>query len=118
MARTLTTPETQPDAVQQAITGFNINVPHTRNAGNTAMELNKLRILVTYNVVTYDPDGEVIETVQRGIPFQIYDGNEDVTNTIWPAGFVTAVRDVYDRLHADAENEGLIVGPGTDEPIE
>ena len=118
MSRTLTTPEIQPDAVQQAITGFNIKVPHVRNAGDTAMVINKLAIVVQYDVISYNAAGEVIEIKQRGIPFQIYDEATDETTTIWPPNFVLAIRDAYDKLHTDAENEGLIAGPGVDEVIE
>ena len=121
MARTLTTPDPQPDATQQAISGFRFETPHVRNAGDTAMELSKLQIQVWYEVITYDTDGVIIKKETRTVPYQELDYTDPllpVPVNVWPAGFVTAVKDVYTRLHAEAENAGLIVGAGTDEPIE
>jgi len=107
MARTLTTPEDLPNAVQQAITGFSFNVPHVRNAGDTAMEMWKAQITVSYEVTTYDIDGNIISRIHRRVDF-----------ADWTAGFKTNAKDVYDKLVLDAENNGLIYGPGTDEALE
>ena len=107
MARILTTPDPQPDAVQQAISGFRFEVPHVRNAGDTAMEISKPQVQVWYEVITYAADGNIIEKETRIVLFPD-----------WPANFTTDAKAVYDKLYVDAENAGLIAGPGTDEPLE
>lgn len=107
MARTLTTPEVQPDAVQQHISGMRFTVPAVRNAGDTAMEISKDQVHVWFEVITYDADGLVID--RQSAYGQFAD---------WPAAFVTDVKEVYARVAAYAESIGLIVGPGTDEPLE
>ena len=107
MARTLTTPDPQPDAIQQAISAMRYEIPHVRNAGDTAMEFSKPQIRVWYEVITYASDGTIIKKAQRIVLF------DD-----WPTLFKTDVKSAYDRLYTDAENAGLIAGPGTDEPLE
>ena len=107
MARTLTTPDPQPDAVQQAISGFKIEVPHVRNPQDTEMEISKPQVKVWYEVITYDGSGAVIKKSTRVVAF----GD-------WTAGFKTDAKAVYDKLYIDAENAGLIAGPGTDEPLD
>jgi len=107
MGRTLTTPDSQPDAVQQAISAMRFEIPHVRNAGDTGMEFSKSQIQVWYEVITYAADGTIIKKATRVIFF------DD-----WPTNFKTDVKSAYDRLYTDAENAGLIAGPGTDEPLE
>ena len=107
MARTLTTPDPQPDAIQQAISAMRYEIPHIRNDADTAMEFSRSQIQVWYEVITYASDGTIIKKATRIV-------NIDD----WPAGFKTDVKSAYDRLYADAENAGLIAGPGTDEPLE
>lgn len=107
MARTLTTPVVQPDAVQQAISGFRFETPHVRNAANTAMELSKAQIQVWYEVITYDSAGAIIQKDTRVINL-----------ADWPQLFTDDVKSAYSRLMNDAEAQGLIAGPGTDEPLE
>lgn len=105
MGRILTTPEVQPDAVQQCISGFRFEVPHTYSG--TSMELSKLQIQVWYEVITYDAAGLIVKKETRIVNF-----------ADWPAGFKVDARAVYDKLYLDAETAGLIAGPGTDEPLE
>ena len=107
MARTLTTPDPQPDAIQQAISAMRYEIPHVRNLADTAMEFSKSQIQVWYEVITYASDGTIIKKATRIVPF------DD-----WPTLFKTDVKGAYDRLYTDAENAGLIAGPGTDEPLE
>ena len=107
MARTLTTPDVQPDAIQQAISGFRFEIPHIRDAGNTEMVISLDQVLVWYEVITYDQAGEIIKKATRVVPF-----------ADWPDGFKTDAKGVYDKLYAEAENAGLIAGPGTDNPLE
>lgn len=107
MARTLDTPAPQPDAVQQAISGFRFETPHIRNDADTAMELSRPNILVWYEVITYDNAGSILYKTQRSVPF----GN-------WPANFTVDAKAIYEKLAIDAENAGLILGPGTDELLE
>ena len=107
MARTLTTPEVQPDAVQQAISGFRFEVPHIRDAGDTEMEISKPQVQVWYEVITYDAAGLIIKKETTRVLF-----------ADWPAGFITDVKSAYSRLETHAESIGLIAGPGTDEPLE
>jgi hypothetical protein len=106
MARTLTTPEVQPDAVQQALSGFRIEVPHIRNAGDTSMIISLDQVQVWYEVITYDTDGLIIKKATRIVPF-----------ADWSASFKTEVDTVYNHLVDEAEAAGLIAGPGTDEPL-
>jgi len=107
MARTLTTPDPQPDAIQQAISAMRYEIPHIRNAEDTAMVFSKPQIQVWYEVITYASDGTIIKRATRVVPL-----------ANWPAGFQIDVKGAYDRLYADAESAGLIAGPGVDEPLE
>ena len=107
MARTLTTPDPQPDAIQQAISAFRFEVPHIRNDADTEMEISKLQVLVWYEVITYAGDGSIVKKATRFVKL-----------ADWPANFKTDARAVYDKLYLDAENAGLIAGPGVDEPLE
>ena len=116
MARTLTTPEIQPDAVQQAISGFRFEIPHVYDV--TEMKLSKLQISVWYEVITYDTDGGIIKKETRRIPFQVLEGDPQLPVANWPAAFTLDAKAVYEKLHTDAVAEGLIAGAGTDEPLE
>ena len=107
MARTLTIPEDLPDALQQAITKIQFFVIHVRNAGNTAMEIDKTQSSVKYEVTTYDSTGKIISVKARVVMF-----ND------WPIGFKTDMTAAYAKLELDATNEGLFYGPGADEPLE
>jgi hypothetical protein len=107
MARILTTPELQPNAIQQAISAMRYEIPHVRNVGDTAMEFSKPQIHVWYEVITYAADGAIIKKATRSVPL-----------ADWPSGFQIDVKGAYDRLYADAEAAGLIAGPGTDEALE
>ena len=107
MGRILTTSEPQPDAYQHAITNARISIPHVRNAGDTAMEIDKSQTQVKYEVVTYNPAGKIISIVPRIVMF-----------TDWPANFIADMKAVYAKLEIDAESVGLFYGPGTDEPLE
>lgn len=107
MARVLTTPDPQPDAIQQAISAMRYEIPHVRNDADTAMEFSKPQIHVWYEVITYAADGTIIKKATRVVML-----------ADWPVDFKTDVKSAYDRLYADAENAGLIAGPGTDEPLE
>ena len=107
MGRVLTTPDPQPDAIQQAISAMRFEIPHVRNTGDTAMEISKTQVQVWYEVITYAADGKVIKKATR-----------IVNLADWPAGFKVDAKAVYDRLYDDAENAGLIAGPGVDEPLE
>ena len=107
MARTLTTPEVQPDAIQQHISGIRFEIPAIRNAGDTAMEISKNQVKVWFEVITYDAAGLIID--KQTAYGQFAD---------WPALFLTDVKSVYSRIADYAETLGLISGPGTDEPLE
>jgi hypothetical protein len=107
MPRTLDTPEVQPDAVQQHISGMRFEIPAVRNVGDTAMEISKNQVRVWFEVITYDAAGLIID---KQTHFGLF--------ADWPAAFLTDVKSVYSRIAAYAENLGLIVGPGTDEPLE
>ena len=107
MARTLTTPDPQPDAIQQAISAMRFEIPHVRNAGDTSMVISLDQVQVWYEVITHDADGTIIKKAIRIVPF-----------ADWSASFKTEVDTVYTHLHAEAEGAGLIAGPGTDEPLE
>jgi hypothetical protein len=107
MARTLDTPDVQPDATQQAITRVRFDFPQVRNDGDTAMEHQSPLIQVWYEVITYDAAGLGIESATRTVKL---DG--------WSASFKTEVKTVYDHLMVEAETAGLIAGPGTDDPFE
>ena len=105
MARTLTTPDVQPSATQQAITNIRFEMPHFDDAGS--MKFDKSNVRVWYEVTTYDANENVI-------------GVESTDNLFadWPAGFKTDVKSMYARLETDATAKGLLAGPGTDEPLE
>lgn len=105
MARTLTTPAVQPDAVQQAIVDMRFEIPHYFS--DPDMKINKPTVRVWYSVATYDTDGNIISNVKR-----------NVSLVDWPAGFKTDIKGAYAKLHNDAENAGLIAGVGTDEAID
>ena len=107
MARTLTTPEVQPDAVQQHISGMRFEIPVIRNAGDTAMEISKPQVRLWFEVITYDAAGLIIDRADHYAQF-----------ADWPVAFVTDVKEVYSRVEAYAESLGLIAGPGTDEPLD
>jgi hypothetical protein len=107
MARTLTTPITQPDETQQAISGFRIEVPHVRNAGDTAMEISKPQVTLWYEVITYNLDGGIVKKAQRVVPL-----------VNWPVNFKIDIKSAYAKIALDAANAGLIDGDGTDEPLE
>lgn len=105
MAVTLTTPIPQEDITQQGISGFRFEIPHLRNAGNTAMEVAKASVYVSMDLISYDADGNVTkrQTVTEKFPD-------------WPAAFITEVNAVRTRLIALAEARGLI-GTGTGEDL-
>lgn len=107
MARTLDTPVVRPDVVQQAVTGIRFEIPHIRNIANTAMEIQKAQVQIWYEVTTYNEDGDPLYTRQRTLKFPN-----------WTAGFITDMKAVYAKVEIDATNQGLIYGPGTDEPLE
>ena len=107
MARTLTTPIVQPDISQQAISGFRIEIPHTRNIGDTAMEIAKDSVSLWYEVITYNSDGIIVKKAQRLVPF-----------IDWPPNFIIDIKAAYGRIALDAQANGLIDGDGTDEPLE
>ena len=107
MPRTLTTPDPQPDAVQQHISGMRFEIPAIRNAGDTAMEISKGQVRLWFEVITYDTNGVVIDKQTHYAQF-----------ADWPPAFVTDVKEVYARIEAYAESLGLIVGPGTDELLD
>ena len=107
MARTLTTPEVQPDAVQQHVSGMRFEIPAVRNVGDTAMEISTGQVNVWFEVITYDAAGLIID--KQTAYGQFAD---------WPALFLTDVKSIYSRIATYAESLGLIVGPGTDEPLE
>ena len=106
MAQTLTTPVARDDVTQQGITKLEIRVPHKRNAGDTAMELNKPGIDLRYEVTTWNESGDVIERTSRYVDF-----------ASWPAGFKTDIKGAYAKAELDAINNGLI-GVGTPEALE
>ena len=107
MARTLTIPEGMPDTIQQGITGVRFEIPHIRNIADTAMEISKPNVRAWYEVTSYDPAGKVISKATR----QMLLPN-------WAAVFTTDVKAMYAKIEIDAENNGLIYGPGVDEPLE
>ena len=107
MARTLTTPDPQPDATQQHISGIRFEIPAIRNAGDTAMEISKPQVKVWFEVITYDAAGLIVEKQTHYGEF-----------ADWPPLFLADVKSVYSRIAAYAESLGLISGPGTDEPLE
>jgi len=106
MARTLTTPVVQPDATQQAVSEFIVSVPHVADIGGE-MIISRAQVQVNYEVITYDSTGTIL-----------YRSNRTVNAADWPSGFVADMKEIYARIEADAENAGLILGPGTDEPLE
>lgn len=105
MARDLDTPVAQ-SITQQAITGIRFEIPHIWTGPTSGMAMNKPAIYVWYEVVTYEEDGSVLDRQQRSVKF-----------ANWPAVFKTEAKAVYDRLVQDAESNGLILGPGTDEDL-
>ena len=107
MARTLDIPEDLPDAFQQGITSISFNIPHEINETGDAMKINKVEVHVKYSVTTWDNACKVIDNKTRGVIF-----------ADWPVAFITDMKAVYAKLELDAENSGLIYGPGTDEPLE
>jgi hypothetical protein len=106
MARTLTTPVEQPDALQQAVSTFTVVVPHIADIGGS-MIISRAQVQLQYEVITYDADGTIL-----------YRTNRTVLASEWPVNFVQDMKEIYARIEADAENAGIILGPGTDEPLE
>jgi hypothetical protein len=105
MARTLTTPETKPSATQQAITQIRFAMPHHEDGGS--MKFDKASVQVWYEVTTYDANENILEVESISELF-----------AAWPANFKLDVKSMYAQLEAHAEVNGLIAGPGTDEPLE
>ena len=106
MARTLTTPVPQPDALQQAVSNFQVIVPHVADIGGN-MIISRAQVQLIYEVITYDAEGTILYRTSR-----------TVMAADWPANFVTDMKEIYARIESDAENAGIILGPGTDEPLE
>ena len=106
MATELTTPVERADLTSQAITYFDVRVPHVYNDTTGEMDIDKDRVVINYAVESYNADGVRIKIERRSVPF-----------ASWPAAFITAMKDVYGLMYTDAKNNGLI-GAGTDEPLE
>lgn len=107
MARTLTTPLERADGTQQAITRFNVEIPHARNNADDAMIIDKDNVAIKYEVLTFDDNGEIIGCKTTTVGFKG-----------WPAGFKAELRAIYSKIHAHAESTGLIAGTGSDEALE
>lgn len=105
MARTYTTPEARSNITQGGLSGFRFEIPHVRNAGNTAMEIAVPSVYVSMDIIKYDTDGSVA-------------GRFTVTEKFpdWPAAFVAEVNAVRQRLEALAETKGYLA-PGTSEDL-
>lgn len=106
MARTLTTPVAQPDVTQQAVSEFVVTVPHIADIGGN-MIISRSQVQIRYEVITYDSVGEILRRENRV-----------VMAADWPPAFVTDMKEIYARVEQDAANAGLILGDGTDEPLE
>jgi hypothetical protein len=106
MAQTLTVPVSRADVTQQAVTKMEFKIPHKRNVGDTAMEIDKTVVEIRYEVTTYNANGDILERQARVVYF-----------TNWPAGFKTDMKAAYAKVETDAVNAGLI-GAGTAELLE
>ena len=105
MAQTLTTPEARADVTQQGIVTIIIKFPHARNAGDTAMEMDKPNFEALYEVFTWDEEGNTLNEELASVSFDN-----------WPSGFKLDVRDLYAKAESHAVNNGYI-GAGTPEVI-
>jgi len=105
MSRTLTVPAPMPDAAEQHISSMRFEIPAVRDLDS--MKISKDHVKLWYEVITYDVDGSILQRNQKVVPF-----------IDWPPSFIADVKAVYQKVYADAENSGLILGPGTDEPLE
>ena len=108
MATDLDTPVPLPNVTQQGVVKVQFSIPHKRNAGNTAMEIDRANVEARYVVETWTQDGDSLVTARasRIVPW-----------ADWPAGFKAQMRDVYASIVQDAKANGLI-GAGTDEPLD
>lgn len=98
----------QPEVRHQGITGFRVTVPHNYDGsdpGNPEILINKAKVKISYDITTWNKNGEVVGTETRTVPA-----------SDWPQVFRQDVRSVYLKLQLDAQNNNLI-GEGTDEPL-
>ena len=88
----------------QAITRFQVKVPHTIDSNGPS--INKNSVEVVYWVSSYNLAGELINEKVQGVQF-----------SEWPQVFIDDMKGVYAKLETDAQNRGLIY-PGTGEILE
>lgn len=105
MATTLTSPVDLGSVTHQGITSIQFKIPHKRSVDGTQAIVNRDRVVVAYQVTTWDGNGKVIATASRTVAF-----------ANWPNAFKTDARGVYAKLELDAKNNGLI-GAGTGEDL-